>query len=153
MTLQIYDSASVDRTISALEVYDEGAVNRILSEVWVYDSNLVDRLVFTTASPLTAVAIPDEVSGVTVGTGTATSDATTATPSGGFPPYTYLWSLVSYTGTVPPSATTPNADTTNFVQTSIPKFATRSSVWNCAVTDSMGQTTSCTCNATFEDQS
>lgn len=151
--IQVRDEANVVRTISAVQVRDAGNVVRDISEIWVRDTNNVPRLVFTTANPLTAVAIPDEVSGVTVGTGTAVSDATTATPSGGFPPYTYVWSLVSYTGSVPPSASAPNSATTQFIQTSIPKFATRSSVWNCAVTDSMGQTTSCTCNATFEDQS
>ncbi|MBB6424933.1 hypothetical protein HDC35_000630 [Sphingopyxis sp. JAI128] len=71
-----------------------------------------------------------------MGTGTAITDSTTCTPSGGTPPYSYAWEVVTYDGPVTPTAVSPTSATTGFRQTSIGISAYYVATFRCLVTDS-----------------
>jgi len=132
----IRDATNTARTITAVQVRDATNTPRTISEIWVRDSNNVPRLVFSIAPPMTASASPETVFGFSNGSGVATTDATTVTPSGGTAPYTYSWTVLSFDNATPPTADTPNAATTTFTQTGIGIGESYSATWQCEVTDS-----------------
>lgn len=86
------------------------------------------------ARTLTVTASPTDLDGA----GWATTDVTTATPSGGTPPYSYQWVHVGGTGYV--KANTDTSDSTSFYWDGPwggpPKF----SRYVCVVTDAASQT-------------
>lgn len=134
--LLVRDGGNVQRTISDVAVRDGGNVLRDLSEIRVRDSNNTLRLVWSLAPPMAASASPETVYGSTLGTGTATTNSTTVTPSGGTPPYTYAWTLLSRDNlSADPTANSPTAATTTFTQTSIGIGESYSATWRCTVTD------------------
>lgn len=148
MTLIVRDGDAIARTITAIQVRDGGNVARDISEIRVRDSNNVSRLVFTTASPLTASASPEAVGGVAYGDGNVTTNATTVTPAGGTAPYTYAWTVVSYTnGSGPPVANSPTAAITTITQTGV--IEDDSAVLRCTVTDDNGATATADVSAFF----
>lgn len=136
MTMIVRDGTNTPRTITAIQVRDGTNTQRDLTEIRVRDSNNVSRLVWSIAPPMSAVAAPGTLSGFTLGTGTATTDAATCTPSGGTPPYSYAWQITSYDGPVTPTATTPTAASSTFTQTSIGIGESYSASVRCQVTDS-----------------
>lgn len=136
MTTVIQDVGSVPRTITSVEIIDAASAAKAVPQIWVRDSNGVNRLVYSIAPPLSAEASPATVSGDTLGTGTATTNASTVTPTGGTPPYTYAWELVSYDNPTPPNADSSTAATSTFTQTGIGVAESYSAVWRCLVTDS-----------------
>jgi hypothetical protein len=87
-------------------------------------------------SLMTASATPTNVGFVKVGGGTSvlTSDATTATPTGGTGPFTYVWSQV---GGDSMTINTPNAASTTFSK-SVPDAAGFTGYFVCTITDSLG---------------
>ncbi len=148
MTIAIRDGGNTQRIITAIQVRDGTNTARDISEIWVRDSNNVSRQVFSLASPVLAVATPDAIGGTSPGTGTVTTDnATTCGASGGTPPYTYLWAVVSYTNFAPPTADTPTVSTTYFTQTGVAEAD--SAVFRCTVTDDNGATATADCSAYF----
>lgn len=149
--LLIRDGSNVQRTISQLFVRDGGNVSREISELWVRDENNVPRLVFnpTGSLTLTVEASPTTVGKIALGTSTATSNATTATPSGGTGPYTYLWILLSHDADVPPAATQPTSAVTAFIQTSMVPDGTYTSQWRVTVTDANSFTATAEVTANF----
>lgn len=149
MTIIVRDDTNTPRTISEIVVRDGDNVSRTISEIWVRDTTNTPRLVFSTASPLSAVASDYNVFGYDSGTGTANSTATTITPSGGTAPYTYAWSLVSYTAGVAPTPSAPSAATTLFIQTGIGPGDYYVAVFRCTVTDAALNTTTVDINASF----
>lgn len=88
------------------------------------------------ASAMTASASPGSVSGTgsSGGSFTVTSNASSATPSGGTGPYTYLWQKVS--GDAGTAADTGTAASTTFSRLSTSPD-TESSIWRCRVTDNL----------------
>ena len=64
----------------------------------------------------------------------------TATPAGGLGPYTYLYSIVSSTGSTPVIATPTLASTR--ISKTVPAFADITDDFNVVVTDSLGATAS-----------
>jgi hypothetical protein len=136
MPLTIRDGTNTPRVIAAIQMRDGTNTPRDLTELWVRDSNNVPRLIWSLAPPMSAVAAPATVSGNTFGTGTATTDATTVTPSGGTPPYTYAWQTVSYDNPTPPDVDSPSSAATTFNQTGIGPGESYSAVFRCLVTDS-----------------
>lgn len=88
-------------------------------------------------SVMTASATPTAVGNVHIGGGTTTvtSDATTATPSGGTAPYTYAW---SQTGGDSMTITSPTAASTTFSK-SVPDAVGYEGYFVCVVTDNVGQ--------------
>lgn len=140
--LFIRDGSNVLREITELVIRDGGNVARTISELWIRDANGIPRLVFNPSGSVSlAVSVsPPGASGFTSGTGIATTDVpVVATPSGGTPPYTHSWELVSYTSlAAPPTADSPAADTTLFTQTGIDPSTTVSAVWTADVEDADG---------------
>lgn len=65
---------------------------------------------------------------------TLTTNAITATPTGGLGPYTFNWSVISDDGIV---ATTPNASTTSFRKATTYAGYTYTGTATCTVTDSV----------------
>lgn len=136
MPITIRDGTNAPRSIIGLQIRDGTNTPRDIQQLWARDSNNVPRLIFSVAPPLSASAAPGTVSGTTLGTGSAITDPATCTPSGGTPPYTYLWQVTSFDGPVTPTAVTPTAATTGFRQTSIGIGESYSAVLRCFVTDS-----------------
>jgi len=136
VTTIIRDATNTARTITAVQVRDATNTPRTISEIWARDSNNVSRLVFSIASPMTASASPETVFGFSGGSGLATTDSTTVTPSGGTAPYSYAWTLLTFDNATPPSADLPTAATTTFTQTGIGPSENYSATWQCEVTDS-----------------
>lgn len=136
MTIIVRDPANTPRTITAIQVRDATNTPRDLSEIWVRDSGNTPRLVFSLAPPLSATASPGTVSGFTAGTGTATTDASTCTPSGGTGPYSYDWEILFFDGPVTPTALSPTSASSTFRQTSIGTGESYSASIRCLVTDS-----------------
>lgn len=136
-SLHIRDGGNVSRTITDLYIRDANNVSRRIRELYIRDGTNTSRLVFSSAALLTASAAPESLYGSTLGTGTATTDATTVTPSGGTGPYTYAWTVVSYDNpSAAPTATAPAAATSAFTQTSIGIAEAYNATWRCTVTDS-----------------
>ena len=151
MTVIIRDETNTPRTITAIQVRDGTNTPRTISEVRVRDSNNVSRIVFSLTPSMSASASPTTVFGTTLGTGTATTDSTTVTPSGGVAPYNYLWTRTSYDGPVPPGANSPNSATTTFTQTSIGIGTSYSATFRCTVTDDNGSTAHADVSAFWSD--
>lgn len=80
---------------------------------------------------------------------TVTTRSCTVTPSGGAAPFTYAWSITSFTGTGSPSINSPSAATTSFTKTGVPINSEIDAVAKCDVTDSLGVTASITVNVQF----
>lgn len=144
MTLGLFirDGSNVQREISELIIRDGTNTARTISELWIRDTNNVPRLVFNPGggATLRVTVAPDIVSGSTVGTGTVTTDAATATGAGGTAPYTYAWTLITHSSVTLPTADTPSADTTTFTQTGIAPSTTEDATWKCTITDDNGNT-------------
>ncbi len=132
----IRDGTNVAHTITAIQVRDDTNTPRDISQVWVRDSSNTPRMVFSLAPPMSVVAAPSTVSGMTAGTGTAVTNASTATPTGGTAPYTYAWQILSYDGPVTPTANSPTSASSAFTQTGIGIGEDYSATIQCQVTDS-----------------
>lgn len=151
MPLIIRDQANTPRTVTELWIRDETNTSREIQELWARDATNTPRMIYTTAPPITASISPSLVSGMTLGTGTATTDAATMSVSGGTAPYTYAWSITAYTSGVAPTALSPTSATTTFRQTSLGIGAAESADCQCIATDANGYTASATCQAFFTD--
>lgn len=82
-------------------------------------------------SALSASAAPDFVSG-TAGVPTVVTSPSTATPSGGIGPFTYAWAFLSG-GAI--TAVSPTSATTVFQGTGMASPETRTSFFECTITD------------------
>ena len=138
MTMIVRDDGGTPRTITAIQVRDGTNTPRDISEMYVRDSNAVSRLVFSLASPLSLAITPGAVGGLAYGSGTVTTDAATATPTGGVAPYTYAWTVVSHSNATPPAANSPASNISTFTQTAV--VETDDAVFRCTVTDDNGAT-------------
>lgn len=140
--LIIRDGTNTARTISELVIRDGSNTARTISELWIRDTNNVPRLVYNPggAATLRVDVTPSIVSGSTVGTGTATTDAATGVGAGGTAPYTYAWTLLTHSGATPPTADTPSLATTTFTQTGIMPHDALDATWKCTVTDANSNT-------------
>lgn len=152
MTLTVRDGANTPRSITEIVVRDGTNTPRTVSEIWVRDTTNTPRLVYTAGGggTLTAAAAPTDVFGTDFGIGSAETDQTTATPTGGVGPYTYVWTLIGYTGGVAPNIFAPTAATTSFIQTSMTSGDVFYASFKCTVTDSLSATAETNeVNATF----
>lgn len=152
MTLVIRDGGNVPRTIAAIQIRDGTNTPRTITEIRARDSNNVSRVIFSTGADFTASAFPSDVFGYDDATGTAYSNTTTVTPSGGTPPYTHAWTVQSYTGLVAPTVDAPTLATTLFIQTGLPPGGYTFATFIDTVTDNIGATTQVTVTASFYSQ-
>jgi hypothetical protein len=152
--LKIRDAAGTLRTITQVKVRDGGNTLRTCSFVKVRDTTNTLRTVYSTGAALSASASPSFTFGITLGTGTAVTDSTTVTPSGGTAPYTYAWTVLSYTHpTTSPTINNPTSATTAFTQTGIVPGGGYGAVMRCTVTDAAAATTTVDVDASFTDAS
>ena len=141
--LFIRDGSNVQREISELVIRDASNTARTISELWIRDADNVPRLVFNPSgsAALSVSVLPTGASGFTSGTGTAVTGIVTATGAGGTAPYTYAWTLDSWSSlAAAPTANAPSADATAFTQTSLDPNSIETSTWICTVTDDDGNT-------------
>lgn len=89
--------------------------------------------------PFTAVTDNGDVSELTSLANITSSVPTTATPNGGLPPYTYLWSKVSGDAITIDTST---VSSTTFTATGLAHLETRVALFKCTVIDNNGAGTS-----------
>lgn len=130
------------RSISSGDVRIDGQWRRLVRcEAYVGGAWRTGKT-FLGALTLTA---PSEV--YALGVGTVTTEAITATPSGGLAPYAYAWTRTSGSHGF---ATAPSAATTAFIATP-PGGSIQISVFRCTVTDSLGASATADTTVTFEE--
>jgi len=153
--VKLRDASGTLRAVTRIRGRDSGGTLRTVTRVRARDANNVLRIVYDPAgaSSLAATASDFYPHGTTLGTGTATTNATTVTPTGGTGPYTYAWVLLDRTAPVAPTASAPTAPTTTFTQTGLAVGEFETSEWQCTVTDSLLATTSLSITASFVDVS
>lgn len=123
------------KSVRRIEVYDDGA--------WHVGHSFI--------GPVSLSISPGDVSVDGDGSGIANLETplVTATPSGGLGPFTYAWTR---TGGTTASATSPTAANTSFLKTSVPPGSTfYTANFQCLCTDSLGQTATASCTATFRN--
>lgn len=155
VALIIRDATNTPRTITELRIRDAGNVQRTITELWIRDVNNVSRLVFN-PSGSAALAVgtdTDLVDGQSIGSGTCTTDAVTATATGGASPYVYAWTLLTHDGAILPTADSPTSATTTFTRTSMPPDSVLASTWRVTATDSNSNTATHDVGANFADVS
>lgn len=147
------DAGNTVRTETIIRVRDVGNVSRRLAFWKARDAGGTLRTVFTDAgASFSASASPGTVYGSTLGTGTATTNDTTVTPTGGTAPYTYAWAVVTYDNpSAAPTATAATAATSGFTQTSIGIGESYSATFRCTVTDDDGNTATADVNCFWTD--
>lgn len=137
MSLKILDATGALRTIKRLSIKDQTGAVRVLKKLNIKDAGGVLRPVF---SGVTVGVSPSFITGGdTSGSpiDITTTGSTTATPTGGVPPYTYAWAITdastpNWYVNAPGSATT--AATCQFV---VPGGFETANI-HCTVTDSIG---------------
>lgn len=103
----------------------------------------------TRASAIVA-AISNPSLTVTAGSSSETTGTTTASATGGVPPYSFSWGMQSGAGI---SVNSPASATTSFTGTGIAPDTTLSGVAQCTVKDSVGQSATVTCALAFVRES
>lgn len=142
MAIKIKDAGGTLRTITSIKVQDGGTL-RPVQTVKILDGSTL-RTVAELVSSLTVAITPDTIEGGGRNSG-ITSNAATATPTGGLAPYTYAWVITSGTAT----ATSPTLATTTFRQEGIPEDTVMVATAQVTVTDAIGQTATDTTGMTF----
>lgn len=145
------------KTITASKVYVSGAWRTIVAIKIYAGGAWRDVANFTPPATggggggggtLAAVAEPSPCTGFAANS-VVTTEPCTITPSGGLAPYTYAWSIISGTATI----ASPTSATTTFQKTGVPLGLTREATARCAVTDSLGTSTTVTVSLSFEHDS
>ena len=141
------------RTITKGEAYVGGKWRTLTRAEMYIDGE--GRQVISVIPPLSVSVSPSSVTGFANPTkpiqATAISNGTTATPSGGQAPYTYHWTVGSYTGSLPAIAS-PNTASTYFSK-SVPADSEQDASFVVTVTDNLGKTATATVSASFFNQS
>jgi len=150
MSLNFRDGGAL-RTAQKLRFKQAGVV-RQARRVRVLDAGTL-RTVATFTDPLTASASPSSVSGSGGGVDGATigTTSTTAMPSGGRGPYSYLWALTTNGGGNASQALNPTSASTQFTKTNRPAGSSVSDVWTVTITDTDGQTATAQVTAFFQN--
>lgn len=143
MTFRIQDAGTL-RTITKGTVRVAG-INRPLKTIKVQDGGSL-RLVATFADPLSVTAGGGLATGAS---SSLTTNSVTATPSGGFAPYTYAWTLITNGGRNASTAGSPTSATTTFTKTGLINGDSIDDTWRVTVTDSIGQTATADTTASF----
>jgi hypothetical protein len=135
--------ASADRTITEFHVIDAGSTDRTITQGRIIGADRVDRVFWDPSGTVSfnVTISPGLVSGTEFGTGTATTGTATASATGGTGPYTFAWTLISYTHpTTAPTITSAATAATKFIQTNIGAGADYSADFRVTATDSIGNT-------------
>lgn len=145
MTFKVQDAGTL-RTITRA-IFRQAGIDRQLKFARVYDGGTL-RTVAVFAEPLTVAISP---LGVTVvgNSSTLTTGTVTASPTGGFAPYTYAWTRLTNGGGNPSTASAPAAATTSFTKTGLAPEQDATDDWRVTVTDSAGTTATADTTAQF----
>lgn len=145
MTLQFKDDGGVDRAVSEIWFADDGGGDHEIS-IGLFGANTV---YITGAAGDLTVDVSPAGTGATAGkTGHATTGSVVATPSGGTPIYTPVWTIEdAIDGT--PTINSPSALSTTFSITGLMDGAFCTATARCTVTDVNLFTNSGTCSLTF----
>lgn len=151
MPLVIRDGANTPQNVTGLIIRDGANVSRTITELWIRDTTNTPRLVYIAGGGgvFTAAAVPTDPFGADNGTGTAVTETTTVTPTGGVAPYTYAWTLLSYTSGIVPVCSSPTTATTPFYQTGMAPGDFFIGVFRCTVTDFVSATATTDVTANF----
>lgn len=144
MTLQIRQ-AGVWKEVQAAYVMTGGTLKRVVEIKGMAGGVLRSLAIF--APPLTVAISPSFASAVG-NSGTLTTNAVTASPTGGQGPFTYAWSVVSYEGTLP-VVNSPATATTTFRQSGLSLEEDNDCTFRVTVTDSLGTTATANVSALF----
>lgn len=151
MPITVRDGSGVARNITEIVVRDASNTPRTITEIRVRDTTNTSRRVYTTASPLSVSTDETLVSGVT-STGTATTNTVTATAADGTAPYTYAWTLVSYSHpSVAPTIGSASSAATTFTQTSIGSGEYYEAIFRVTATDDNLDTATADVQAVWSD--
>ncbi len=120
MTVAVRDASNSSRPIPEVIARDAGNTPRTIQEIRVRETNNVSRIVYSVADPLSVDVSPIYAIGDASGSETGTTSAVTATAAGGYPPYTYAWSVISYSAAVSPIINSPTSNVTTITQTGVP---------------------------------
>lgn len=135
-------------TMTGLRVRIGGVLKTVLSGRVMIDDELKSFYTAASEEALSLSVSPE--SAVRVGfNSTVTSLAFTATPVGGTAPYSYAWTIVSYTGALP-TALNPTFASSSFRQTGLVEGDSNPCVVRCTGTDAIGAVASDTAEITFE---
>lgn len=150
MPFSLMDAGGVLRTISKLGVWD-GSRLVPLKSLKVMDGATL-RTVATFAPALTLSASPSSASGIAASNTpiNVTTNSVTAVPTGGTGPFTYAWTVVSFTAGASPVITSSTNAATTFRQNTMTPDTTASAVFRCTVTDAFGLTATVDVPADFE---
>jgi hypothetical protein len=131
--IRLRDASSTLRTVARIRMRDETGELRTIQRVRMRDTSGVLQTVY---QAMTAEASPDNPFN-TASTSTITTNSSTATPTGGTAPYTYLWQAATYNeGAI--AITTPTAATTTFRRTGCFSGDVYIGDFFCTVTDALG---------------
>jgi hypothetical protein len=134
------------RTATSIKVKAAGVLRTVRTIRVKHGGTL--RTVYSSAAALSASASPTSVLGLSFSSVCLTDD-TTVTPSGGAGPYTYAWTLITFSGGNSPTVTAASFATTAFRQTGSGGPESNTATFRCTVTDSLGATATADVDATF----
>lgn len=150
---QVTDSGSIDRAIMAFKMIDAASVDRTIVEGRLIGPDGVDRVFYDTAGTASFSASPDHSHRFGTGNGSATSNAVVITATGGTAPYSYAWTIITYTNGTSPTVGSPASATTTFTQTNLAAGDVDTATFRCTVTDSASNSTTVDVDASFVDTS
>lgn len=104
--------------------------------------------IFTGTSPIAVSFSPDPPAYFSINDSVVLGTVT-ATPSGGLAPFIYAWTCTAFSGFSPPSITSPTSATTDLVQSDVNPSDTATATLQVVVTDSVGQTSTTSVEASF----
>lgn len=143
MTIKVRDAGTL-RTITSMKVRQAG-ITRTIRTAKVYDGSTL-RTVAIFADPLSVTSPGGTVTG---NSSTLTTENVTATPSGGFAPYTYSWALTTNGGGTASTTSASTSATTTFTKTNLTPEADVTDEWTVTVTDALGSTAQAVVPVTF----
>jgi len=149
MTLKVMDAASVIRTATRLGVWN-GTALVSFKRLKIMDADGVTlRTIGSFTRPLAATISPSPVTKTTIGSSgdSVTTNLVTCTPTGGFGPYSYAWTVTAYSAATPPTIAAPTNASTTFTQSAVDISET--ATLRCTVTDSEGTVFPVSVSATF----
>lgn len=152
----VRDASNTPRTVTGWLPRDDANVQQTTEAAFDRTTGNVSELFFNpSGSGSLSVSASSPVHGISSGSGTATTNICTATPTGGTAPYTYLWELIPLSSDAPvdPTADSPTSASTRFTQTSMDPSGVYTSTFKVTVTDNNGTQAVTTVTANFADAS
>lgn len=118
----------------------QGGVWKTVKKAWIYAAGDW-RLYFIGAVPMTAAISPPSLELETFGVSTI-SGAATAIITGGIGPYTYSWTVLTFSAPATPTIANATSATATFTQTGVSSASPRTATFRVTATDSTSQTAS-----------